>query len=59
VGRCMDNVTGVRKMIAPSVPIPTSPAIIIGLDRGRADGNIVALKRRRWRKRNFRENDRA
>lgn len=59
MGRCMDNVTGVGKVIAPSVPIPTSPTIIIGLDRGRADRNIIALKRRRWRERNFRENERA
>jgi hypothetical protein len=55
----MDNVTGVRKMITPSVPIPTSPAIIIGLDRGRADGKVIALKRWRWRKRYFRENKAA
>jgi hypothetical protein len=55
----MDDITFVREMIAPSVPIPTSSAIIIGLERRSADGNIVSLKRGRWRKRNFNEEARV
>jgi hypothetical protein len=43
VRRCKDNKTRVSEMIAASVPIPMSPAIIIGLERGGADGNIIAL----------------
>ena len=55
----MDNETGVGKMITPSVPIPMSPAIVISLERGRANGNIIPLKRGRWRKRYLRENEGA
>jgi hypothetical protein len=53
VGRCTDNITSVGKMITPSVPIPTSPAIVISLNRGRADGNVISLNRGRRRKGNF------
>jgi hypothetical protein len=55
----MNNETGVGKVITPSVPIPTSPAIVIGLERGREDGNVIPLKGGRWRKRYLRENEGA
>lgn len=48
VGRRMDDITQVGKMVTPSVPIATAPAIIVRLDRGWT-GNIRAMKGRRRR----------